>query len=78
MLIDKGISPVHSLLFVKSIPSIKFDDSRPASLNDEITWQYSDGSGYKHSPCMSDNENAYYHIHLKPSKLINLRDRKHK
>ena len=24
--------PFHSLLFVKSIPSIKFDDSRPASL----------------------------------------------
>jgi len=29
--------PDHSLLFVKSTPRIKFDDSRPDSLKAEIT-----------------------------------------
>uniref|UniRef100_A0A7C9DJ17 Uncharacterized protein n=1 Tax=Opuntia streptacantha TaxID=393608 RepID=A0A7C9DJ17_OPUST len=29
--------PDHSLLFVKSIPSIKLDDSRPASLRAAVT-----------------------------------------
>jgi len=38
--------PDHSLLFVKSIPRIKFDDSRPDSLNAEITckWEENDFS----------------------------------
>ena len=30
-------SPVHSLLLVKSIPKIKFEDSSPASLREVIT-----------------------------------------
>lgn len=39
-------SPDHSLLFVKSMPRIKFDDSRPASLNEEITCKHKNKSGY--------------------------------
>lgn len=33
----KEQQPVHSLLLVKSIPRIKFEDSRPASLRAETT-----------------------------------------
>jgi hypothetical protein len=30
--------PVHSLLFEKSTPTIKFDDSRPALLKSVVTY----------------------------------------
>ena len=38
MQLEKSL-PIHSLLFVKSIASIKFDDSRPASLRAAVTWK---------------------------------------
>jgi len=34
-----SIRPVHSLLFVKSIPTIRFEDSRPADAKASVTYQ---------------------------------------
>lgn len=31
--------PVHSLLLVKSIPRMRLDDSKPASLKAAVTWK---------------------------------------
>jgi hypothetical protein len=34
---QKEVKPVHSLLFVKSIPTIRLEDSRPARANASVT-----------------------------------------